>query len=346
MPPELTSMDVHIGCSGWFYSHWRGIFYPAQEVTTKNWFAYYANVFRTVELNAPFYRWPKPATVRRWYREAPPGFIYTVKVNQLITHEKRMIGTKQLVRDYYAMAETLKEKMGCFLFQFPPSFKYSAARLKAIVTQLDPAYRNVIEFRHKSWWQAREVYRTLRKHRIAFCAVSAPRLPEEFPAGQPVAYFRLHGKSQWYRHNYTPAELLTWLERIRASGAREAWVYFDNDRNGNAVKNALQLRRLFRNISGNPPPADGSIKEERLKHAGPPLKTNPPRREAVASSATQTMPQGDKSSYTGKQKRKAEHIEKGYEKKGVSKKTAEKRAWATVNKQDGGGKKKKQKSAA
>jgi plasmid stabilization system protein ParE len=51
------------------------------------------------------------------------------------------------------------------------------------------------------------------------------------------------------------------------------------------------------------------------------------------------MPQGDKSAYTDKQKRKAEHIEKGYEKKGVSEKEAEKRAWATVNKQDGGGKK-------
>jgi hypothetical protein len=51
------------------------------------------------------------------------------------------------------------------------------------------------------------------------------------------------------------------------------------------------------------------------------------------------MPRGDKSSYTSKQKRQAEHIEEGYEHKGVSKKTAEKRAWATVNKQDGGGKK-------
>lgn len=52
------------------------------------------------------------------------------------------------------------------------------------------------------------------------------------------------------------------------------------------------------------------------------------------------MPRGDKSSYTSKQKRQAEHIEEGYERKGVAKKTAEKRAWATVNKQDGGGKKK------
>jgi hypothetical protein len=53
------------------------------------------------------------------------------------------------------------------------------------------------------------------------------------------------------------------------------------------------------------------------------------------------MPRGVKSSYTGKQKRQAGHIEESYEKKGVSKKTAEARAWATVNKQDGGGKKKK-----
>jgi plasmid stabilization system protein ParE len=51
------------------------------------------------------------------------------------------------------------------------------------------------------------------------------------------------------------------------------------------------------------------------------------------------MPQGDKSAYTAKQKRKAQHIEEGYEKKGVSAGEAEKRAWATVNKQDGGGKK-------
>jgi hypothetical protein len=52
------------------------------------------------------------------------------------------------------------------------------------------------------------------------------------------------------------------------------------------------------------------------------------------------MPRGDKSSYTDKQKRQAEHIEEGYEKKGIKAKTAKARAWATVNKQTGGGRKK------
>jgi len=53
------------------------------------------------------------------------------------------------------------------------------------------------------------------------------------------------------------------------------------------------------------------------------------------------MPRGDKSKYSDKQKRQADHIEEGYEKRGVSKQEAEKRAWATVNKSSGGGKKKK-----
>lgn len=240
-------MRIHVGCSGWFYSHWRGVFYPRQEATTANWFGYYANVFDTVELNAPFYRWPTPATVRRWKRDAPPRFIYSVKVNQRITHEKRLVRTKALVRSFYEIAPALEEKMGCFLFQFPPSYHFSAARLKTLVGQLDPAYRNVVEFRHRSWWRD-AVYRTLAPHGISFCAVSAPRLPETVPPGQRLLYVRLSGRTRWYRHDYSADELRTWCDRIRASGADEAWVYFNNDREGFAIKNALVLRRLLRTM--------------------------------------------------------------------------------------------------
>lgn len=244
-------MRIHVGCSGWFYSHWRGIFYPPQEPTTKNWFAYYANVFDTVELNAPFYRWPKPATVRRWKREAPSRFIYTVKVNQLITHERRMVRTRQLVQEYYKIGDTLAEQMGCFLFQFPPSYRYTAARLKSIVTQLSAPRRNVVEFRHRSWWRD-AVYRALTNRGIAFAAVSAPRLPETIPPGQRLLYVRLSGAVHWYRHDYTTEELAGWAERILGSGAEEAWIYFNNDRQGFAVKNALTLRRMLRAMSATP----------------------------------------------------------------------------------------------
>src|SRR6187200_2508107 len=83
-------VQIHIGCSGWFYWHWRGIFYPDTK-RTDGWFHHYTTVFSTVELNAPFYSWPKPATVKAWRRNAPVEFRYSVKVNSLITHDKRMV---------------------------------------------------------------------------------------------------------------------------------------------------------------------------------------------------------------------------------------------------------------
>jgi hypothetical protein len=144
-PPRLN-----VGCSGWFYWHWRGGFY-AKDVPTKNWFNHYTDHFQTVELNAPFYSWPTPATVQGWVRQIgrQKKFVYTIKVSELITHVKRFAGTKTLVRDFGYIADLLGSHMGCFLFQLPPSFRYTRARLDRILSQLDPARRNVVEFRHR-----------------------------------------------------------------------------------------------------------------------------------------------------------------------------------------------------
>jgi len=241
-------MEIHVGCSGWFYWHWKGLFYP-EEVPTHRWFKHYVKHFKTVELNAPFYSWPKPATVKGWKRNAPTNFRYSVKVNRIITHEKRMVGTKRLVREFCGIADVLGPQMGCFLFQLPPSYRYTPARLKSIVTQIaaarcDPAARYAIEFRHKSWWRA-AVLRAFTKANLIFCSVSAPRLPDDLLKTSEALYVRFHGRTRWYRHDYTSAELRGWAEKIQRSGAREAWVYFNNDREGFAIRNAKRLSRLL-----------------------------------------------------------------------------------------------------
>jgi uncharacterized protein YecE (DUF72 family) len=249
-------MEIHVGCSGWFYWHWRGLFYP-QEGNTRHWFKHYTSVFDTVELNAPFYKWPRPSTVKNWKRDAPLPFRYTVKVNGEITHERRMVRTKKLVTKFYEIGSELGPQMGCFLFQFPPSYKYSAARLQSIVRQLDPAWRNVVEFRHKSWWRV-AVYRALAAKGITFCAVSAPRMPEDLPtAGKTTrkrpnrVYVRFHGRTRWYRHDYSADELMAWARRIVLSRAKEVWIYFNNDREGYAIKNALELRAMLKELVGD-----------------------------------------------------------------------------------------------
>jgi uncharacterized protein YecE (DUF72 family) len=119
--------------------------------------------------------------------------------------------------------------MGCFLFQLPPSFYYTPARLKRIVSQLDPALRNVVEFRRRSWWNDR-VFTAFRAPGIIFNSCSAPRLPEEPVTTAEDIYIRFHGPTQWYRHDYTPLELATWAARIRVSGAKRVSAYFNNNR--------------------------------------------------------------------------------------------------------------------
>jgi uncharacterized protein YecE (DUF72 family) len=243
---KLSRLAIRlVGCSGWFYWDWRGGFYP-EELPTRQWFSHYARVFKTVELNAPFYSWPTLSTVRTWIRQAGKRkFVYSVKVSELITHVKRFKGTKTLIKDFGLIADLLGPRMGCFLFQLPPSFHYSPAALRRIVSQLDPTRRNVVEFRHASWWR-NSVYRAFEKEGIIFCSCSAPRLPDELIKTAQDIYIRFHGAKQWYRHDYTDSELKTWAERLRTSSTEGVWAYFNNDHDMFAIKNAKRFRSLLK----------------------------------------------------------------------------------------------------
>lgn len=244
-PPAWKQAEFHVGCSGWFYWHWRGDFYPP-DLPTKQWFSFYAKNFKTVELNAPFYSWPTVATVNAWVRQATKrSFVYTVKASELITHIKRFSNTKTLIQDFGHIADLLGPRMGCFLFQLPPSFHFSPARLQRIISQLDLSRRNVVEFRHSSWWNNR-VFDAFRSSGIIFCSCSGPRLPDQLVTTTDNVYVRFHGVSQWYRHDYSAAELAIWVNRFRESGAKRIWAYFNNDRNGFALKNARLFLKMLK----------------------------------------------------------------------------------------------------
>jgi uncharacterized protein YecE (DUF72 family) len=236
--------SLFIGCSGWRYWDWRTSFYA--EVPQPNWFEHYAKAFDTVEINASFYSWPTVANVQAWQRGlGKKRFVYTVKVCELITHVKKFKSTKTLVKDFGMIADVLGARMGCFLFQLPPSYRFTKVRLRDIVTQLDPSRRNVVEFRHVSWWNE-EVYGAFRTAGIIFCSCSAPRLPDELICTADEIYVRFHGPKRWYRHDYSDEELADWAARIMASGAKRAWVYFNNDFDAYAPKNAAAIRRTLK----------------------------------------------------------------------------------------------------
>ena len=170
--------------------------------------------------------------------------IYTVKASELITHIKKFEGTETLIRDFGYIADLLGPLMGCFLFQLPPSYHYSPARLRDILGQLDPARRNVVEFRHASWWND-DVYAAFREARAIFCSCSGPRLPDPVIKTADDIYVRFHGVDRWYRHDYSHEELTDWARRIREAHAERVWIYFNNDFNGYAIKNATMLAEIL-----------------------------------------------------------------------------------------------------
>lgn len=241
-------MDWHIGCSGFHYKHWRGTFYPF-DLPQKRWFEYYADQFRTLELNVTFYRFPKLSVLKDWYAKAPLDFSFSVKAPKAITHFKQFHGTIDMITSFYqTIHEGLGDKLGPVLFQFPPRFHYDEDRLDRVLSQLDPAFDNVLEFRHEGWW-CNEVYERLRQHGVSFCGMSYPGLPDPPVITGPVVYYRFHGVPDLYRSGYSDEALKTFAGHFRNGSQTESiWCYFNNDIDVAAIYNAKTLINLTEQV--------------------------------------------------------------------------------------------------
>lgn len=230
-----------IGCSGFHYKHWKGIFYP-EKLAQSKWFDYYNNRFKTLELNVTFYRFPQLLFLENWYQKSPAVFRFSVKAPRAITHYKQFNNSEQLLADFYGtIREGLKEKLGTVLFQMPTRIAYKEEKLEQIIQSLDPAFTNVAEFRNESWWTA-EVYNRLAAHNISFCGMGHPDLPDDIIPNTNTVYFRLHGVPDLYRSRYDLAALQKIADEIENNiAAKEVFIYFNNDIGGSAITNAIEM---------------------------------------------------------------------------------------------------------
>jgi uncharacterized protein YecE (DUF72 family) len=231
----------NIGCSGFHYKHWKGVFYP-EKLAQSKWFDYYNNRFKTLELNVTFYRFPRLSSLEPWYNHSPDEFSFSVKAPRAITHYKKFVNAKQMIDDFYGKTlEGLKNKVGCILFQLPPGMKYKEEKLEQIIENLDYSFTNVIEFRHESWWNT-EVYNKLSKHNITFCGMSHPGLPEEVIQNTKTVYFRFHGVPKLYQSKYEVKKLQEIADEIDNNPqTKEAFIYFNNDIDASAITNAIEM---------------------------------------------------------------------------------------------------------
>src|SRR3954467_15322651 len=182
---------IHIGCSGWVYRHWRGLFYP-EGLPQKRWFERYAEEFDTVEINASFYRLPLASTFEGWRNKAPPGFHYAVKVNRFITHMKKLLDCAEAADQFIALARPLGETLGPLLYQLPPSLKLDLTRLENFLQRLPRDLHHVFEFRNPAWYVP-ELYALLARYSASSCGRDMPGSKTERIAGGRIAYVRFHG---------------------------------------------------------------------------------------------------------------------------------------------------------
>jgi uncharacterized protein YecE (DUF72 family) len=239
------SATYYVGCSGWHYDHWRGLYYPEQ-LPKSRWLQFYARQFATVELNNSFYRLPSERAFTSWRESTPDDFVFAVKVSRFITHIKRLRNLDSAVETFLSRARVLGEKLGPVLYQLPPSMKRNEELLESFLSGLPSKYRHVIEFRHESWITD-EVFAILRAHKTGLCVFDMPGFSCPLVATSDFAYVRFHGSQGLYSSDYSDEELSQWAERIGGLGrdVKVIYIYFNNDAGAFAIKNAMKLRSLL-----------------------------------------------------------------------------------------------------
>jgi uncharacterized protein YecE (DUF72 family) len=243
---ESVGVTVAIGTSGWSYDHWDGVLYPPG-TPPRDRLAHYVHRFRTVELNASFYRWPRDASFAGWRRRLPLGFQLSVKAPRGLTHAKQLYAPEAWVPRLTSAWHELGDRRAVLLAQLHPAHERDDARLDWFLGALPPWMRVAVEFRHPSW-HTDEVFALLERHGAAYCVMSGARLPCVLRATAPFVYVRMHGPDpdHLYAGSYPEADLRWWADRVGewTADGRDVLVYFNNDGHGYAVRNAERLREL------------------------------------------------------------------------------------------------------
>ena len=226
------------------------MFYPAG-LPQRRELEHASRKLSSIELNGSFYSLQRPESYARWYADTPPDFVFSVKGPRYVTHMLRLRDVATPLANFFASGvANLREKLGPFLWQLPPTLKYDRELLEAFLALLprdtdraaalarrhnakvagraqiaygpNRALRHAIEVRHASFATPGFI-QMLRKHDVAFViADTGARWPEYDDVTADFVYIRLHGADELYVSGYSDRVLDRWSERIKLwSAGRE-----------------------------------------------------------------------------------------------------------------------------
>jgi uncharacterized protein YecE (DUF72 family) len=203
-------------------------------------------LFDTVELNSTFYRLPPVETVEQWAEQAPPGFVYAVKLGAFGSHRMKLRDAASWLPNHVDRARRLGHSLGPTLVQLPPRWQRNVERLDEFLSVAPRAMRWAVEVREPSWLHD-DVFEVLRRHRAALCIHDL--LPEHpWTLTADWTYVRFHGPhalERKYLGRYGPRRLWRVAERLQhwLDDGHDVYAYFNNDYHGDAVHDAHWLEQ-------------------------------------------------------------------------------------------------------
>ncbi len=238
-------MNIRVGTSGYYYMHWRGKFYP-MDMPTKNYLNYYSTFFNTVEINSTFYHIPKENSIKNWVKSVNENFKFSVKVNRTITHFGEF--KTQLFQEFQSRFKGVRQFIGFFLMQFPPSFRYNEKNMEDLLST-ETEFKTAIEFRNKTWYESKILEKLNEKYNIAYSDYG--NYSKIFLPHESTIYGRFHGAKGRYRGEYgdTLRNIFQAIPRDE-SKIKEIWLYFNNDYDAAAVLDAKFSKEYLRKYFG------------------------------------------------------------------------------------------------
>lgn len=251
------SAEIRLGTQGWNYPAWVGPFYPVG-TRPRDMLATYARAFRTVEVDSTFYAIPPEPVVRGWIERVPEDFLFSLKVPQQVTHERRLVDTHEELERFLERVRPLGARLGVLLLQMAPDWRPTPATRDVLVeflAGLSGEFRWAIEFRDPKWLTVETLDlltergvaltlsdgRWLRRTRVFDCA----RQPTA-----DFAYVRWMGADRAIT-DYSEvqldrgADLSAWGEALTALARRVRTVfgYVNNHYQGHSPETARDLQR-------------------------------------------------------------------------------------------------------
>lgn len=228
-------MNYWIGTSGFQYTEWKGTFYP-EDMPTAKMLPYFAERLPTTEINYTFHRIPSAKTIEGWYKATPGEFRFSLKAPQKVTHWQKLRNCGDTLRYFHQVITDLERKLGCVLFQLPPTLKKDAALLKDFLVDIPDGMRAAFEFREPGWFSD-DIYELLKSKNLALCIAESENLSTPQVTTADYGYLRLR------REDYQSADVTRWAEFVKTKeGAwSDAYVYFKHEESGIGPKLAQEM---------------------------------------------------------------------------------------------------------